>query len=149
MMDIEKYIIDIKAKFPEIIKTEIVNTKRLMIYIPKELLLKIGSYLFKELNNRYIIVTAMDSKEGFEIIYHFSDDSSGWIVNLNVLLQRDKPEIESLTPVVYGIEWIEREIMDLLGIKFLNHPKPERFLFSEDWPEGEFPFRRDYKEEKK
>ncbi len=148
-MEIEKYIIDIKAKFPEIKNQEIVNTKRLMVYIPKELLLKIGSYLFKELNYRYIIVTAMDSKDGFEIIYHFSDDSSGWIVNLNVLLPRDKPEIESLTPVVYGVEWIEREIMDLLGIKFLNHPKPERFLFSEDWPEGEFPLRRDYKEEKK
>ena len=148
-MDIEKYIVDIKTKFSKIINVEIVNTKRLMIYIPKTSLLEIAEYLFKDLSYRYIIVTAMDSKEGFEIIYHFSDDSSGWIVNLNVMLDREKPEIESLTPVVYGAEWIEREIMDLLGIKFLNHPKPERFLFAEDWPEGKYPLRRDYVEEEK
>jgi len=148
-MDIEKYIEDIKVKFPKIIDAEVVNTKRLMIYIPKTNLLEVAEYLFKDLGYRYIIVTAMDSKEGFEIIYHFSDDSSGWIINLNVMLDRDKPEIESLTPVVYGAEWIEREIMDLLGIKFLNHPKPERFLFAEDWPEGKYPLRRDYVEEEK
>ncbi len=148
-MDIEKYIEDIKVKFPKIIDAEVVNTKRLMIYIPKTNLLEVAEYLFKDLGYRYIIVTAMDSKEGFEIIYHFSDDSSGWIINLNVMLDRDKPEIESLTPVVYGAEWIEREIMDLLGITFLNHPKPERFLFAEDWPEGKYPLRRDYVEEEK
>lgn len=148
-MDIEKYIDDIKTKFPKIIDVEVVNIKRLMIYIPKTSLLQIAEYLFRDLAYRYIIVTAMDSKEGFEIIYHFSDDSNGWIVNLNVMLERDKPEIESLTPVVYGAEWIEREIMDLLGIKFLNHPKPERFLFAEDWPEGKYPLRRDYVEEEK
>ncbi|MDA3812984.1 MAG: NADH-quinone oxidoreductase subunit C [Candidatus Cloacimonetes bacterium] len=147
-MDIEKYMTDIKTKFPKIIETEVVNKKRLMIYIPKDLLLEIGDYLFNELGYRYIIVTAMDSKEGLEIIYHLSDDKSGWVVNLNVMLPRNKPEIESLTPVVYGAEWIEREIYDLLGIKFLNHPKPERFLLAEDWPKGKFPLRREYIEEK-
>jgi Ni,Fe-hydrogenase III component G len=147
-MDIKKYIENIKAKFPKIIDVKVVNTKRLMIYIPKDLLLETGKYLFAELGYRYIIVTAMDSKEGIEIIYHFSDDDSGWIVNLNVTIARDKPEIESLTPVVYGIEWIEREIMDLLGVKFLNHPKPETLLLAEDWPEGKYPLRRDFVEEK-
>jgi Ni,Fe-hydrogenase III component G len=84
----------------------------------------------------------MDSKDGYEIIYHYSDDNTGWVMNLNVLLSHDDPEIESMTPIVYGIEWIEREIMDLLGIKFLNHPKPERFLLAETWPEGDYPLRR-------
>ncbi len=147
-MDIEKFNEDIKAKFPSIKTIEVINIKRLMIYIPRELLLKIADHLFNELGMRYIIVTAMDSKEGFEIIYHFSDDSSGWIINLNVIIPREKPEIESLTPVIYGVEWIEREIMDILGIKFLDHPKPERFIFAESWPECEYPYRRDYKQEK-
>ena len=146
-MDIEKYIEDIIVKFPKIMDAEVVNTKRLMIYIPKTNLLEVTEYIFKDLGYRYIIVTAMDSKEGFEIIYHFSDDSSGWMINLNVMLDRDNPEIESLTSVVYGAEWIEREIMDLLGIIFLNHPKPERFLFAEDWPDGKYPLRRDYVDE--
>jgi len=89
----------------------------------------------------------MDSKEGYEIIYHYSDDSSGWVINLNVMLPHDNPVVESITPVVYGAEWIEREIMDLLGIKFLNYPKPERFLMAETWPENDFPLRRNENKE--
>jgi NADH-quinone oxidoreductase subunit C len=140
-MKIEKFIEEIKQKYPES-DIEVINQKRLMINIPRELLLKVTDYIFNVRELRYIIVSAMDSKDGYEIIYHYSDDTSGWIINLNVLLPHDSPEVESITPVVYGAEWIEREIMDLLGITFFNHPKPERFLMAESWPEGEYPLRR-------
>ncbi len=146
-MNIEQYMSELQEKFPDISKTVVVNKKRLMVYIPRTLLETITRYWFNDLHYRYIIVSAMDSKEGYEMIYHYSDDRSGWIMSLNVLLPHDKPEIESMTPVVYGIEWIEREIMDILGIKFLNHPKPERFLFAENWPEDEYPYRRKYRQE--
>lgn len=148
-MEIKKRIEEFKQKFPEIINIAVVNKKRLMINIPKEQLLKLTKYIFENLGCRYIIVSAMDSKEGYEIIYHYSDDNSGWIFNLNVMLPKDKPEVESVTSIVYGAEWIEREIMDILGIKFLNHPKPERFLMAESWPKDEYPFRRNFKQEKK
>jgi NADH-quinone oxidoreductase subunit C len=141
-MNIEQYNNDLKLKFPEISSIEVVNTKRLMVYIPVNLLSKITDYWFNELQYRYVIVSAMDSKDGYELIYHYSDDTTGWIMSLNVMLPHDQPEIESMTPIVYGIEWIEREIMDILGIKFLNHPKPERFILAESWPEGEYPYRR-------
>jgi len=145
-MKIENFIEEVRKKYPDI-KVEEINPKRLMIYISKELLLDITDYLFNTLEYRYIIVSGMDSKEGYEIIYHYSDDSSGWVINLNVMLPHDNPVVESITPVVYGAEWIEREIMDLLGIKFLNHPKPERFLMAETWPENDFPLRRNENKE--
>lgn len=142
-MNIENFQKEIKEKFPEKIKDiKIVNVKRLMIYIEANALLEIADYIFNDLYCRYIIVSAMDSKEGYEIIYHFGHDESGWIINLNVIIPKEKPEIESLTPIIKGAEWIEREIFDLLGIKFLNHPNLKRFLFAESWPEGEYPFRR-------
>jgi len=146
-MNIDIYTSVLKEKFPDIEKIDIISTKRVMVHIPRKTLLQITDFLFNELGYRYIIVSGMDSKDGYEMIYHYSDDNSGWIVNLNVLLPHDKPEIESITPVVYGAEWIERELMDILGIKFLNHPKPERFLFAEDWPEGEHPYRRNTRQE--
>ena len=146
-MNIDDYIKELKEKFPSIIDFDVFNTKRFMISIPKETLLKLTDHFFNDLAYRYIIVTALDSKEGFEVIYHFSDDKTGWIMNINVLLPHENPEVESITPVVYGAEWIEREIMDLLGIKFLNHPKPERFLMAESWPEGEYPLRRKFHQE--
>ena len=146
-MNIEKFSENIKQKFPKIVDIIEVNQKRLMVFIDREELLTVTDYLFRELGFRYIIVSGMDSKEGYEIIYHYSDDSTGWIINLNVMLPHNDPKVESITPVVYGAEWIEREIMDLLGIEFLNHPKPERFLMAESWPEGEYPFRRKNRQE--
>lgn len=146
-MNIDQYKVDLKERFPDITGIEEVNVKRLMVHIPRNQLSKITEHWFNKMGYRYIIVTAMDSKEGFEIIYHYSDDRSGWIMSLNVILPHEKPEIESMTGIVYGIEWIEREIMDILGIKFLNHPKPERFLFAETWPEGEYPYRRKFRQE--
>ncbi len=146
-MNIEKYIEEFKEKFPDIIKAEVVNKKRLMVYIPKSLLKDITDYWFTGLQYRYIIVSAMDSKDGFELIYHFSDDRTGWVMSLNLMLSHDNPEIESMTSIVYGIEWIEREIMDILGVKFIDHPKPNRFLFAEDWPENEYPYRRKIRQE--
>jgi Ni,Fe-hydrogenase III component G len=145
-MNIEQYMSDLKELFPEIKKMEVINTKRLMVEIPDTLLPRITDHWFNRLNYRYVIVSAMDSKDGYELIYHYSDDGSGWIMSLNVMLPHDKPEIESMTPIVYGIEWIEREIMDILGIKFLNHPLPKRFLLAENWPEGEYPYRRKVRE---
>ncbi len=141
-MNIEQYNAELKGRFPQIKGIEVVNTKRLMVHIPQEALAPITDYWFNQLQYRYIIVSAMDSADGYELIYHYSDDKTGWIMNLNVLLPHDKPEIESMTPIVYGIEWIEREIMDIMGIKFLNHPLPKRFLLPESWPEGEYPYRR-------
>ncbi|MBM4402906.1 MAG: NADH-quinone oxidoreductase subunit C [Candidatus Cloacimonetes bacterium] len=147
LMSIENYISDLKIRFPQITNVEVINVKRLMVHIPTSVLAQITGYWFNELNYRYIIVSAMDSKDGFELIYHYSDDSSGWIMSLNVMLAHNEPTVESMTPIVYGIEWIEREIMDILGIQFLNHPKPERFLLPENWPEGNYPYRRKIRKE--
>ena len=44
------------------------------------------------------------------------------------------------------MNWIEREISELLGIKFKNHPDMRRLLLSDEWPEGVYPLRRDYQE---
>jgi len=120
------------------------NEKRVYIKINNEALLKIAEFLHKKLGLRFVIASATDLKEGFEIIYHFSDDKkSGAMINIRVLMPHNKPEIESLTQVFRGAEWIEREIYDLLGIKFLNHPNLVRFLLPEDWPEGVYPLRRE------
>ena len=61
-------------------------------------------------------------------------------------LDRDNPEIDSLAQVFHGANWIEREMHELLGIKFRGHPNLKRLLLSDQWPEGVYPLRQDYKE---
>ena len=100
-------------------------------------------FLFRELGGRLATATGIDTRNNIEILYHFSFDNSGTIVSLRTLVDRGSPEIESITPIIKGAEWIEREIHELLGVNFINHPNLKRLLLFENWPEGKYPLRRE------
>jgi hypothetical protein len=55
----------------------------------------------------------------------------------------DKPELPSLTNAVHAVNWQEREIQDLFGIKLIGHPNPNRCVLHDDWPEV-WPLRKDF-----
>ncbi len=101
--------------------------------------------VFNELGARLIIITALETRAGMEILYHFSFDRLGRIVTLRAVVPMPEPQIDSITPVIDGAEYIEREIMDLFGVKFVGHPNPVRFLLADDWPDGVFPYRKEYR----
>jgi NADH-quinone oxidoreductase subunit C len=81
-----------------------------------------------------------------EILYHFLIEDINLLISLRVKLQKPKLEIDSLSPIFEGSSWIEREIHEILGINFKGHPDLKRLLLPDDWPEGVYPLRRDYKE---
>ena len=91
---------------------------------------------------RFAIASGTDTPGGFEILYHFSFDKTGLIVSVRVLIEdKNNPEIDSLAVISPAFEWIEREMWEMLGIKFTGHPNLKRLLLSEDWPEGKYPLR--------
>ena len=103
--------------------------------------------LFKEAKARFQIASAIDTPSGIEILYHWVFDTYNCIVTIKTTLDREKPEIESIAPFCVAAEWIEREMWELLGITFKNHPDMRHLLLKDDWPEGQYPLRRDYKKE--
>ena len=100
--------------------------------------------VFRELGARFQIATGIDTPGAIEILYHWAFDTMDFIVTLRTKLDRDKPEVESVAGICKGTEWIEREMWEMLGITFHNHPDMRHLLLREDWPEDEFPLRRDY-----
>lgn len=78
----------------------------------------------------------------FELNYHLVSIPQRQRVRLRVRLPGDDPVVDSLVPVWPGANWLEREIFDLFGIRFNEHPDLRRILLPEDW-EG-YPLRRDY-----
>jgi len=79
-------------------------------------------------------------------LYHFSFDNLSLIISFRVKLDKDNPSIDSITPIIKGAEWIEREMYELLGINFVGHPNLKRLLLPDEWPQGVHPLRTDYKE---
>lgn len=100
--------------------------------------------IFKDLGARFQIASGVDTPSAIEILYHWGFDKFDFIVTLKTRLDRENPEIESVAGICKGTEWIEREMWELLGIKFRNHPDMRHLLLLDDWPEGKYPLRRDY-----
>lgn len=103
--------------------------------------------VFDELSGRYVILTGVDTPGGIEVLYHFCFDEADLVVTLRVLLDKKHPKVDSITPIVKGAEWIEREIHELLGVDFPGHPNMKRLILADDWPEGVYPLRRSYGED--
>jgi Ni,Fe-hydrogenase III component G len=145
-METESIIQNFKDKFiSDILETEIKNQKRVTVTINPDSLLNMARYLYKDAGFRFIIASAIHTKRGFEIHYHFSKDSTGLILNLHVILDREKPEIESLSNMFNASNWIEREMHELFGINFLNHPNQDKLISEGNWAEGVYPYRKDFK----
>lgn len=97
------------------------------------------------MQSRFAIVTGVDVPGGIELLYHFVFDEKQTLVTLKTRVKKPFPEIESIAPIIPAAEWIEREVHDLLGVEFRNHPRLERLLLADDWPEGVYPLRKDFK----
>lgn len=143
----ETVLDSIKQKFADkILKTEERSPLRVYIDIRPEHIRELAKGMFTEFDLRLITVTGIDTPSGIEILYHFSDDSSGQIISVRTLISDKKdPHIKSITPIITGAEWIEREIWELLGVHFDGHPNLKHLLLIDEWPEGEFPLRHDHK----
>jgi Ni,Fe-hydrogenase III component G len=143
-MALIKEIESIKNNFKaDVVETEIKSPKRATVTINENAIVKAADYLFNKLKLRFITASALHTKRGFEIYYHFSNDKSGLVINLHVILSKEKPEIESLTSIFEAANWIEREMHEILGINFLNHPNLEKLISQGNWAEGVYPYRNE------
>ena len=140
----EEILARIKDEFSKkILKVFEKSRRRIYIDFDSKDIPQVVSFLFREMGGRLATATGIDARKNIEILYHFSFDSSGTIISLRTLVDKKNPEIESVTPIVKGAEWIEREIHELLGVNFRNHPNLKRLLLFEGWPEGKCPLRRE------
>jgi len=77
----------------------------------------------------------------FSVVYHLTSVSRRKRLRLRILIPEGF-EPESATQVYPGANWLEREIFDMLGIRFLHHPDMTRILCPDDWEAH--PLRKEY-----
>ena len=130
----------------KLIETQETSDTRIYLLCESENNLAVNKFLFQDLRLRFIIATGIDAGDCFEILYHYTNDETGCIVTVKAFIRdRENPSIESIAPIIPGAEWIEREMRDILGIEFPNHPNMRRLILSDDWPEGVYPLRKEVK----
>jgi NADH:ubiquinone oxidoreductase subunit C len=94
--------------------------------------------------DRLIQISAADNGQSFELIYHLTGPHR-MVIAIAIELPREKPEMHTTSDILPAAGIYERQIYDLFGIVFTGHPNLKRIILSEDWPEDEYPMRKDWK----
>jgi NADH-quinone oxidoreductase subunit C len=116
------------------------------IVVPPELLRATAEYCRSKLQFNYLSdATSLDRfpvEPRFELNYHLVSIPNKSKIRLRTRVSGADPVVDSMVPVWPGANWLEREIYDLMGVRFNGHPDLRRILLPDDW-EG-YPLRRDY-----
>lgn len=119
------------------------------VFVEANEFLPFMEFIKNEFTPRYTFLfclTCVDWKDHLLMVYHVrSRESKDELVVKVKLNNRENPEIESLCGLWNTAEFHEREVFDLFGVKFINHPDLRRLFLDDNW-EG-YPLRKDYKDE--
>jgi len=97
-----------------------------------------------ELDFRYLIgVCGVDRLDHFEVVYHLQSLSRNHVAILKTrAMDHRDPQMPSLVPVWQGAQLQEREVYDLMGIRFEGHPDLRRVFLWDGFPG--YPLRKDW-----
>ncbi len=88
-------------------------------------------------------LTGVDRKEAVEVVYHLYSFEHRVMLTIKVILPNADLTIDSITPLWAAADWLEREVYDLLGVRFAGHPDLRRILNPDTWTDH--PLRKDFK----
>jgi NADH:ubiquinone oxidoreductase subunit C len=99
----------------------------------------------ENLNFNYLFcLTCIDWKTHLMMVYHLTSTTQRHTLVVKSKLERSNPEIETVSDIWRTAEFHEREVFDLFGVNFLNHPDLRRLLMTDEWVG--FPLRKDYED---
>ena len=123
------------------------NPRRLFMTVDREKMPEVADYLFNTVKARLVLSAGTDKSPingTYEVSYIFSLDQDNLMVAVKEIVDPADPRVPSLTNIIPGADWHEREMRDLLGIVPEGHPDPRRLIVSDDWPEDLYPLRKDF-----
>ena len=90
-------------------------------------------------------LTCVDWKTHLTMVYHLSSTTHRHSLVIKSKLDRNSPIIETVSDIWRTAEFHEREVYELFGVKFLNHPDLRLLILPDGW-EGRNPMRKDYED---
>jgi len=132
-----------KATGPAFVEVQFLREHSIVFTVKPAALLKTVQWMKQEWGLYHLsTITGMDLQKQIAILYHF--DVRNTTVTLKVVVPTANPEVDSITPLIPGATLYEREVFDMLGVRFKGHPRLERLMLPEDFPKHVYPLRKDW-----
>ena len=90
-------------------------------------------------------LTCIDFKINLSMVYHLSSTIFRHNIVIKSMLNRDNPEIETVSYIWKTADFHEREVYEMFGVNFLNHPDLRLLILPDGW-EGKNPMRKDFED---
>ncbi|RLF04108.1 MAG: hypothetical protein DRK00_07440 [Thermoprotei archaeon] len=141
----EEIVEGLKEKLGSVLReAKVQRARRVVVVVDREHYKEVLKAL-KEMGVDFLeAITGVDAGDHFEVIAHVGRDVS---VAVKALVPKDDPRVDSVVDIFRGAELYEREAWEMLGIVFEGNPRLRRAFLPEDWPEGVYPLRKEYKPE--
>ncbi|QSE98920.1 NADH-quinone oxidoreductase subunit C [Fulvivirga lutea] len=150
-MSFEDIISLITGQLGDVIISEDENATPKAVEISAKELVNTMNFLFEN-DQLYFdmlsCITGLDNgpEDGsMEVIYNLYSIPFDHHLMVKVKLDRNAPKIDTVSHIWQTGDWLEREVFDMYGIEFTNHPDLRRILLPNDWIGH--PLKKDYKEQ--
>ena len=138
-------------KFPEAVLSADVDTARAetTVHVASPRILEVMHFLHDAPEACFDHITDICSadypsdQQRFEVIYQLLSLPHGKRIRLKTRVTEENPSLDSVTSIWRGADFLEREVYDMMGIRFIGHPDLRRILLPEDYAEG-YPLRKDF-----
>jgi NADH-quinone oxidoreductase subunit C len=139
----------IQQKYPDAVTKVVEWRGDLSVTVTRDCLHDVARLLHDDpaLDFDYIVhVSSVDwpeDEERFEVVYELYSIRKRHRIRLKTRVPEATCEVDSLTDIWKGAEFMEREVFDMMGIRFRRHPDLRRILMPDDYTEG-YPLRKDF-----
>ncbi|MBI3606576.1 MAG: NADH-quinone oxidoreductase subunit C [Nitrospirae bacterium] len=139
----------IKVRFPHAFVRAAEFRGDLAVEVKREGLLDVAHYLREDPGMDYDYIVHVSSVDWlgepvrFEVVWEVYSVIRRHRIRIKTRVPESDPVVESLTLLWKGAEFMEREVYDMMGIRFAHHPDLRRILMPDEYTEG-YPLRKDF-----
>jgi NADH-quinone oxidoreductase subunit C len=119
------------------------------VEVDRDVIRAVATYLKRELGFNFVVdISSVDhfgDEPRYEVVYEFyilGRVGAPTELRVKVRVSEDDPTVDSIVSVFQGADWHEREVFDMMGIRFNGHPDLRRILMWEGYPF--YPLRKDF-----
>ncbi|MBS7643907.1 NADH-quinone oxidoreductase subunit C [Candidatus Bathyarchaeota archaeon] len=131
----------------KILDLRVPRERRIFVSVERAVFKEVVEYLTKNLEFKHLTtITGRDAGGQTEVIYHLN--RRGVELSLKVQVPSEEAILPTITDLIPGAVLYEREVHDLLGVKFEGHPDLSPLLLPDGWPAGVHPLKKEWTVEK-